>query len=148
MKVILKTDVEKVGRAGDVKDVALGFARNFLFVRGLAMEATPSAMRWFEKGKEKREKARQKLLEQARETCGKLADVRLSFSRRSAEGGKLFGSVGRADIAKSLKASGYAVERSAVILDAPIKEAGDFEVEIRMAPEASAKVKVSVVTRS
>ena len=59
MKVILKSDIENVGQAGDVKDVKLGFARNFLFVRGLAVEATPATLRWFEKGKERREKARE-----------------------------------------------------------------------------------------
>ncbi|MFC1679056.1 50S ribosomal protein L9 [Elusimicrobiota bacterium] len=148
MKVILKTDVEKLGRAGDVRDVALGFARNHLIPRGLVTEATPAALRWFEKGKERRERAREKDLDKAKSLAEKLADVSLSFTRRVGDNGKLFGSVGRTDIAKSLKASGYEVDKSAVILESTIKEIGDCEVEIRLAAEAVAKIKVSVAIRA
>jgi len=148
MKVILKTDVDNLGRAGEIRDVALGYARNRLFPKGWAVEATPSALRWFEKGKERMEKQQQKALEEAKLTCEKLASVNLSFSRRVGENEKLFGSVGRSDIAKSLKASGHAVEKSAVLLESTLKELGDHEVEIRLAPEATVKIKVSVVARS
>lgn len=147
MKVVLKTDVEKLGQAGDVKDVARGFARNHLFPRGLAVEATPAALRWVEQGKERRERARENTLAAAKALAGKLADVNLSFSRRVGENGKLFGSVGKTDIAKSLKASGYDVDKSAVMLESTVKEIGDTEVEIRLAPDAVAKIKVSVVPR-
>ena len=147
MKVILKKDVENVGRSGDVKDVARGFARNYLLARGLAMEATPAAIQWFAKGDERRKKLREKALSAAKGDCEKLAAVRLSFSRQVGENGKLFGSVGRSDIIKSLKASGHDLDRGVVCLASPIKEVGDFDVELRLAPEASVKIKVSVVAR-
>ncbi|MFH2204296.1 MAG: 50S ribosomal protein L9 [Elusimicrobiota bacterium] len=148
MKVILKSDVEKLGRAGDIKNVRLGFARNYLLVRGLAMEATPVAVREYEKSRERREKARTQTLESAKATCEKLAAVKLTFDRKVAEGGRLFGSVGKTDIVKGLKSSGYTVEKGDILLDAAIKELGELEVEVRLAPEASAKIKVAVVART
>ena len=148
MKVILKSDIDKVGRAGDIKNVARGFARNFLIARGLATEATPAAISWFQQGKERREKAHQKGLEEAKATCEKLSSVQLSFSRKVGEGGKLFGSVGKTDIVKGLKSSGYTIEKTSVLLDATIKEIGEFDVEIRLAPEVTAKIKVAVVSQS
>jgi large subunit ribosomal protein L9 len=147
MKVILKTDVDSLGRAGDVKDVARGFARNYLFARDLAIEATPSAIAWYEKGAERRKKTREKRLVEAKGVCEKVSAVKLSFSRQVGEGDKLFGSVGKSDIQKSLKASGYEIEKDAILLPAPIKEVGDFDVELRLAPDAAAKIKVSVVAR-
>lgn len=147
MKVILKKDVESLGRAGDVKDVARGFARNYLFARGLAMEATAAAIEWFSKGEDRRKKLREKALASAKGDCEKLASVKLSFSRQVGESGKLFGSVGKSDIVKSLKASGHDLDRGVVCLESPIKEVGDYDVELRLAPEASVKIKVSVVAR-
>jgi large subunit ribosomal protein L9 len=147
MKVILKTDVETLGRAGDVKDVARGYARNYLIARGLAMEATPAAIHWFAKGEERRKKIREKALAAATGVCERLSSIKLSFSRKVGENGKLFGSVGKSDILKSLKASGHEIDRDAVCLAAPLKEVGDFDVELRLAPGASVKIKISVVAR-
>lgn len=148
MKVILRSDVDKLGRAGDIKQVASGYARNFLIPRRLAQEATPDAVKWYEEGAERRAKLREKQVSQAQETAGKLAGVHLSFSRPAGEQGKLFGSVGKSDIADSLKASGFAIDKRAIALAAAIKEVGDHEVELKLAPEVTAKIKVSVVARS
>ncbi len=148
MKVILRKDVEKLGHTGQVKEVARGYARNFLVPRGLAMEATPEAVTWFEKGNERRAKLREKAVAAAKAEVVKLAEVKLSFARPVGENGKLFGSVGKSDIVKSLKASGYTVEKEAIVMAAAIKDVGESEVEVRLAPGASAKVKVSVVARS
>lgn len=148
MKVILKTDVEKLGRAGDLKQVARGYARNFLIPRKLALEATPAAVRWHEKGAEKRLKLLEKAVSAAQELATKLAGVTLSFSRQVGEQGKLFGSVGKSDIAESLKASGFNVEKTAIALAAAIKAVGDQDVEVKLAPDVVAKIKVSVVARA
>ncbi len=148
MKVILKSDIDKVGRTGDIKNVKRGFARNYLIARGFATEATPAAIKWFEQGKERREKARLAASDGAKTLCEKLSSVALSFARKVGEGGKLFGSVGKTDIVKGLKSSGYTVAKGAVLLDAAIKELGEFDVEIRLAPEASTKIKVTVTSRS
>jgi len=148
MKVILRKDVDNLGHAGQVKEVKLGFARNMLIPRGLALEATPAVVAWFEKGEKRRAVIREKTVAKAQEAAAKLAEVTLSFARPVGENGKLFGSVGKADIAKSLKASGHAVDKDSVILPAAIKEAGDSEVVVRFATGVSAKVKVSVVARA
>lgn len=148
MKVILRKDVDNLGHAGQVKEVKPGYARNMLIPRGLALEATDSTIAWFEKGEKRRAVLREKALGEARAKAEKLSDVKLSFSRPVGENGKLFGSVGKADIVKSLKAAGHEVVKEAVILPAAIKEAGDSEVEVRLAIGVSAKVKVSVVARA
>jgi len=147
MKVILRSDVDKLGRAGDVKEVSLGFGRNFLLPKRLAVEATPSALRWWEKGKEKRAKLVDARVKTAQELAGKLSGVALSFSRPAGAEGKLFGSVGKSDIVKSLKTCGFEVDKGAVALESPIKTAGDHEVELKLLPEVSAKIKVTVVPR-
>lgn len=148
MKVILRKDVEKLGQAGQVKEVKLGFARNMLIPRGLALEATPAVVAWFEKGEKRRAELREKTVAKAKESAAKIAEVALTFARPVGENGKLFGSVGKADIAKSLKAAGHAVDKDAVVLPAAIKEAGESEVEVRFATGVSAKIKVSVVARA
>jgi len=147
MKVILRTDIEKLGRAGDVKDVKDGFGRNFLLPRKLALQATPAALKQWEKGKDKRAKALSSKQGELKELAGKINGVSLSFSRPAGAEGKLFGSVGKSDILKSLKSCGFTVDKETVVLDQSIKQVGEHEVEVRLMPEVSAKVKVTVVAR-
>lgn len=147
MKVILRSNIENVGRIGDVKEVKNGFGRNFLLPQHLAVLATPAAMKEWEKGKEKRAKLVEAEIKAAQGVAEKLAGVSLSFTMPAGAEGKLFGSVGKASILKSLKASGFEVDKSAVKLDAAIKTTGEHEVELRLQPEVSAKIKVVVVAR-
>lgn len=148
MKLILRSDVQNVGRAGDVKEVAAGFGRNFLIPRKLAVPATPAALRWWEKGQARRAKLTEARLREAKELAGKLSGVNLSFARPAGPEGRIFGSVGKTDILKSLKTCGFTVEKQAVVLESAIKQTGDHEVELRLHPEASARIKVTVVPRS
>lgn len=147
MKVILKDTVDNIGRAGEIKEVAAGYARNFLLPRKLAEPATPSAVKYWEKGKEKRAALVASEIKGAKELAEKLAGVKLTFSMPASEEGKLFGSVGKTDVLKSLKAAGYEVPKNSVRLDTAIKTTGEHEVELRLQPEVSAKVKVSVSAR-
>ena len=147
MKIILRSEVAGLGRAGDLKDVAGGFGRNFLIPNGLAEIATPQAITWWQKGAEKRAKLVAKRLVGDKELASKLDGVNLSFARQASPEGKLFGSVGKTDIVKSLKAAGYTVEKSAVVLEAAMKQTGEYEVEVALQKEATAKVKVSIVAR-
>ncbi len=147
MKVILRSDVENLGRAGEIKEAASGFARNYLIPRRLAVEATASALRWWEKGQERRAKLADERLAQARELAQKLGGVSLSFSRPAGSEGKLFGSIGKSDILKSLKACGYAVDKQAVLLESAIKQTGEHEVELRLLPQVTTRIKVTVVAR-
>jgi large subunit ribosomal protein L9 len=148
MKVILRSNVAKLGRAGDVKDVKDGFGRNFLLPNKLAQVATPAALKAWEQAKSRRDKAAAALLGKTKELAGKVNGVSLSFSRPAGAEGKLFGSVGKSDIVKSLKSCGFTVEKDAVVLDAAIKLVGDHEVELKLHPEVSAKVKVTVTARA
>ena len=147
MKVILRSTVENLGRAGDIKDVADGYGRNYLLPKRLAIAATEAALREWEKCKDKRAQVAAVEIDAAKGLAGKLAGVKLSFTVPAGAEGKLFGSVGKSDILKSLKASGFSVSKTAVCLESPIKTVGEHEVELRLQPEVSAKVTVSVVAR-
>ncbi|MDE2510842.1 MAG: 50S ribosomal protein L9 [Elusimicrobia bacterium] len=147
MKVILKSTVDHLGRAGEVKEVAAGYARNFLLPRKLAEPATPSALKYWEKGKEKRAAVVAGEVKVAKELAEKLSGVNLTFSMPASEEGKLFGSVGKTDVLKSLKAAGYDVPKNSVRLETALKTTGEHEVELRLAPEVAAKVKVTVSAR-
>ncbi len=147
MKVILKTNVDHLGRAGEVKEVAIGYARNFLLPRKLAERATASALKYWEKGKEKRAAIVSAEIQAAKELAEKLAGVKLTFSMPASEEGKLFGSVGKTDVLKSLKTAGYDVPRNSVRLETALKTTGEHEVELRLQPEVRAKVKITVSAR-
>jgi len=147
MKVILRTTVDHLGRAGDVKDVADGYARNFLFPRRLAETATPAALAYWEKSKEKRVQIVAAEIKAAKDLSEKMAGVNLTFALPASEDGKLFGSVGKTDVLKSLKAAGYDVPKNSVRLEDAIKITGEHEVELRLQPEVSAKIKVTVSAR-
>ena len=147
MKVILKSTVDHLGRAGEVKEVATGYARNFLLPRKLAEPATASALKYWEKGKEKRAAVVSAEVKTAKDLAEKLSGVNLTFSMPASEEGKLFGSVGKTDVLKSLKAAGYDVPKNSVRLETALKTTGEHEVELRLQPEVSAKVKVTVSAR-
>ena len=147
MKVILRSTVDNLGRAGDVKDVKTGYARNYLLPRKLAEMATESSLKYWEKGKEKRAALVAADVKAAKELAEKLAGVNLSFSVPASEEGKLFGSIGKADLLKSLKAAGYEVPKNSINLETAIKAVGEHEVSLKLAPEITAKVKVNVNAR-
>ncbi|HVA65622.1 MAG TPA: 50S ribosomal protein L9 [Elusimicrobiota bacterium] len=147
MKVILRSDVPALGRSGEVKQVSDGFARNYLFPRSLAAEAGPAAMKAWESSRDRRAKKTQARTEEAKGLAAKISGVSLSFSRPSGAEGKLFGSVGKSDIVKSLKTCGYTVDKNAVILESPIRTLGEHEVELRLLHDVGAKVKVTVAAR-
>ena len=147
MKIILKSTVDNLGRPGDVKDVKTGYARNFLLPRKLAEMASESALKYWEKGKEKRAALVAADVKIAKELAEKLAGVKLAFSVPASEEGKLFGSIGKADLLKSLKASGFEVPKNSITLETAIKTTGEHEVSLRLQPEVIAKVKVTVTAR-
>ncbi|PIR15764.1 MAG: 50S ribosomal protein L9 [Elusimicrobia bacterium CG11_big_fil_rev_8_21_14_0_20_64_6] len=147
MKVILRSTVDNLGRPGDVRDVKLGYARNYLLPRKLAEMATVSSLKYWEKGKEKRASLVAAEVNAAKDLAEKLVEVNLSFSVPASEEGKLFGSIGKADLLKSLKAAGFEVPKNSINLETAIKTTGEHEVSLRLQPEVIAKVKVTVTTR-
>jgi large subunit ribosomal protein L9 len=144
MEVILKEDVANLGQRGEIVKVAEGHGRNYLLPRKLAIEATPANKAVIEQMKaaavrrSAREKADAELLLQ------QLDNVALSFTRKTAEGDHLFGSVTSADIAQALEAKGFQIDRRKVHLEEPLKTLGEFLVPVRLHREVTAHLKVSV----
>lgn len=145
MQVILKERLENLGDAGEVVSVKPGYARNFLIPKGLAFEATDANVRRLERERSRIEKEAAAQLEEARTRAASLADVSVTFNARAAEEGKLFGSIGTADIAEKLSEQGIEIERRQVLLDEPIKELGVFSVPIRLHADVRPEIKVWVI---
>ena len=148
MKVILKENVESLGKAGDALKVADGYARNFLIPRGLAIEESSKSMKVLEQEKkiilqkvEKEKKKAELLLE-------KMKGVTCTISRRVGEQEKLFGSVTTKDIETSLLDQGIAIDRKTIVLEEPIKSLGEFPVKIRLQPGMYSEIKVIIVAGS
>jgi len=146
VKIVLRTDVENLGKKGDLCEVADGYARNYLVPRGLAMRATKGVVAQAESMRRSRSARDRREREAAEAIAGRLSGQRITVPARAGEGGKLFGSVGTADIAAAIGAlAGHEVDRRTVVLDEPIKELGETEVSIRLHAEVVATVTVEVV---
>lgn len=145
MQVILQETIEKLGTAGQIVDVAPGYARNYLLPRKLAIEATPANLQRLEKIREQLAKKAAVEKDAAQKLAELLAGVTLTIARKAGENDQLFGSVTAADIAEALAAQGYQVEKRKVQLEEPLKLIGEYEVPLRLHPEITASVKVSVV---
>lgn len=145
MIVILIKDVKGVGKSGDVVKVSDGYARNMLLPRGLATEATEGNVRNLEKQKAVQEANRQKELGEARELSERIGQHKVTIVTKSGEGGKLFGSITSKDIADALaEQHKITIDKRKFVLENPIKHTGDFEVDIKIYPEVTAKLKVTV----
>jgi large subunit ribosomal protein L9 len=148
MKVVLKQNVESLGKAGDLVKVADGYARNFLIPKGLAAEANSRNLKTFEHEKQRILLQAEKIQKQAEETALRLSAVTCTIARRVGEQQKLFGSVGAKDIEEALVAQGIDVDKKSVLLDEPIKTLGEFPVRIRLSAGVTGEIKVVVVAES
>jgi large subunit ribosomal protein L9 len=148
MEVILKEDVDNLGHRGDVVKVAEGYGRNFLLPRKLAMQANEANKAVIEQMKSSaaRRSASEKAVAEA--LVAKLEPVVLSFTRKSGEEGRLFGSVTSADIATELASNGFEIDRRKIQLPEPLKSVGDFNVAIKLHREVTAQIKVKVVAEA
>lgn len=145
MKVVLRTDVEGLGRKGDVCEVTPGYARNFLVPKGLALRSSPGAER--QAGAMRRSAALRRAADRAdaEEIAVRLAPARLSVSARAAESGHLYGSVGAAEIVAAVESQvGAVVDPRLVALDAPIREVGDHTVLFRLHDDVEVPVTIEV----
>ena len=145
MKVVLLADVKSQGKKGELINVSDGYARNYLFPRGLATEADAKALNEI---KTKEEARRHKIEEEqanARETAQKLAGITVRVKADAGADGRLYGSVTPKDIAEALEAQhGIIVDRRKLLLDGNIKAFGAYSVEIRLYPEISGKFQLIV----
>ena len=146
MKVILVDDVKSLGKRGDVKEVSDGYARNFLFKKKLAVEATKQNMNQLEhENKKKAEKAAQDLAD-AKELAARLAKITVELKVKTGGGEKLFGSVTNKEITDAINAQlNVAVDKRKVEIKDPIKTLGTYTVVAKLHPQVHQEVKVNVV---
>ena len=145
-EVLLVTDIDKLGEAGDVVKVADGYARNFLLPQGKAELVTESARRRIAKIKEEQEKVRKALLGAATKLADSLKDASVTIRAKVSEGEELYGSVDAAQIAGALRLLGFPeVTADMVQLEDNIKTLGTFDVALKLHPAVSQTVKVWVV---
>jgi large subunit ribosomal protein L9 len=144
MKLILKENIEHLGVIGDIVKVAPGYARNYLLPKGLAVEATAKNAKALDHVKRQMAYRKDKALESSKNLAAKLTETPVALLHKAGEEGKLFGSVTTMDIAAFLKGKGFDIDRKTILLAEPIKHVGEFEVAIKIHPEVSATLKVTV----
>ena len=145
MKVILREDVEKLGKAGEVVKVADGYGRNYLIPRKLAVLADPRNMKALDHDRRVIETRAKKARKSAEAVAERIAALSLTLPAKAGEEGKLFGAVTARDIADALAAAGVEIDRKAVLLAEPIKQLGDYKVKVRVAASVVPEVPVRVV---
>lgn len=144
IKVVLRQDIDKVGKRGDTVSVKDGFARNFLLPKGLALFATKDNLKKVEQEKVKLEQNKQIEKNKAKGLAEKLHGFSCTIAVE-AQDDNLYGSITAAEIAKALEDEQIKIDKNDILLEEPIKKLGIYEVEIRLHPEVTTKIKVWVV---
>ncbi|MEF3254310.1 MAG: 50S ribosomal protein L9 [Deferribacterales bacterium] len=132
MKVIFLKDVKNVAKAGDVKEVKEGYARNYLFKEGLAIEATETNLNNLKKKKEKEIELENKRLEDAKALSSQLANTVIIMKRKAGDKGRLFGAITSTEIAEELAKSGISIDKKLIDLKTPIKEVGEYKIKVNL----------------
>ena len=145
MQVLLRKDVDRLGRIGDVVNVKPGYGRNYLLSRGLAVPVTPANMRRVEIEKKKAGEERKLQEQELGVLAERLKEVSITIAAKANEEGHLFGSVTAAQIAQMLQSEGHKIEEKMVQLTEPIKELGVVEIPIQLKPDLVSSCKVWVV---
>lgn len=148
MKIILREDVDHVGKMGELVTVADGYARNYLLPRQMAASATEKNVRVLEHQKRLIEAKRKKERAAAEELVKRLSQIPVTIPMQAGEEDKLFGSVTSKDIADVLAAADFIVDKRKILLDKPIKTLGNFLVPVKLASDVTAEIKVSVVKQA
>ncbi len=148
MRVILRKDVKNLGKAGEVKEVKEGYARNFLLPRRLAEELTEGKLKEARQHEEKKEQKSQRDREAASKVKEKLAGLNVVIKARTGEKGKLFGSITVADIAAALKDHGILVDKRKLDLGQPIKTLGVHTVTVKLHSEVNVALDILVEEES
>ncbi len=147
MEVILKKDVKQIGKAGAVIKVKDGFARNFLLPNGLAVEVNADNLRIIEEERKKKELLLENSKNDALALSDRLAKLSLTMPVLTQADEKLYGSIGQIEIFNALKAEGFDIDKSKILLDEPIKALGIYEVEVKLHPDVITKLKIWVVKK-
>jgi large subunit ribosomal protein L9 len=145
MKVILQEEVKNLGKMGDVVNVADGYARNFLIPKKLGVEANVKNIRALDHEKRKIEEKAKRIRHDAQGLAERLGSLTLTLSAKAGEEERLFGSITTMDIAEALKKEGFDIDRKRILLDEPIKRLGAYTVGIKIHPEVTTQVQVSII---
>lgn len=146
MKVVLRSNVDGLGKRGEILDVSDGYSRNYLIPKGLAMRATPGAEREAEAMRRVEHQRDTKSREAATALASRLGATPMTIAARASAEGRLFGSVGPTEIVGAAAHAGIELERKCVMLDDPIKELGDHSVTIELHPDVKMAISVSVIS--
>ncbi len=144
MKLILRENVENLGKGGDLVEVKPGYGRNYLLPRGLAVLANPRNVRELEHQKQVAAAKAAKMKASAEAVAKRLAETPVTLKRKVGEQEKLYGSVTALDIAEALAARGLQIDRRSIDLAEPIKTVGEFEVPVKLHSDVAGKAKVKV----
>lgn len=144
MRVVLKREVAGLGRPGDVKDVADGYAKNFLLPRGLAAEASAGELKRVAQERATARSKRDRQHADAEQVAARLGETALVFKLKVGPQGKAFGSITERDIAAELKEQGFDVAHERIHLEEPLRSLGPHQVEIRLLPDVRAKLTVAI----
>lgn len=147
MEIILKQDVERLGKTGAVIKVKDGFALNFLIPRGLAIPMTETNLKKLQEEKRKKTLLLEKAKEEALALMDKLSALSLTMPVLAHEDDKLYGSITAQDISAALKEEGFNIDKSLISLQEPIKSLGIYEVPVNLHPEVSTQIKIWVVKK-
>lgn len=143
MKVILTQNVDNLGKKGDVRDVAEGYARNFLLPRKLVQIATAAAVEEAEIKKEKERKEKEESLKNLRLSADSIRGRKIIIKSKE-KNGTLFGKVGAKEIIFALKAEKISMEEKNIILEKPIKKTGEYKIKLKLAPEVETEIVVKI----
>ena len=144
MKLILRADVDNLGRVGDIVSVKPGYGRNYLIPQGLAQFATEASLKQFELEKAKLQNQADTLQAEAQEMADKIAATPVTITVRVGEGDKLYGSVTTTHIAEAMAEAGVEIDRRKILLDEAIRSLGEFDIEVKLHPSVRGELKLTV----
>lgn len=145
MKVILKQDVKGLGKKEQMVEASDGYARNFLFPRGLAVEASATNVNIMKTKKEAEANKKEKEIAQAKDLAKKIKDITLTLKVKAGDNGKLFGSITSKDVAEAMKTQQkLEIDKKKLVMPDSLKSVGTFEVEVKLYPEISSKFTVKI----
>ena len=144
MKLLLKEDVDGLGFCGDEVEVKDGYGRNFLIPKGKALLATPNNLKAFNHQKRIVQSKVKKVTEIAQGVADEISRVPIQIKKKIGDGGKMFGSVTAQEISDLLKTKGVDLDRRKIQIQEPIKKAGEYAIPVRLHPEVTAEIKLTV----
>jgi large subunit ribosomal protein L9 len=145
MKIILQKDVINLGDAGEVKEVADGYARNFLFPKKLAIRASEGSTKMALHQKRLADLKKEKKAKEMKNLSSQIDGQSIEIKVKTGENDKIFGSVTSGDISNALSAKGFSVDKRKIDLEQPIKSLGEFKIKLRLAESVQATINLAVI---